>query len=105
MLILNEKYAIKEKTDCFAICTSNKNKETGEIEYYPKYYFMTLIETVQFLIDRAIKIPKNLKLLAQSIEDLKNDVQNMLKNVTGDRENVLKETLNENRQSGKPLKK
>lgn len=81
MLILNDKYAIKEKSDCFAICTSKKDQITGEIKYATKYYFMTLVEAVQFLIDRSIKIPKNLELLAQSIETLKSDVKKMLKNV------------------------
>ena len=74
MLIINDKYAIKNDGLCYAICKARKQK--GEIKFIARWYFNTLSQAICFLTDRAIDIPSDLKTLSDGIESFKNDVLN-----------------------------
>ena len=76
MLIINEKYAIKNDGLCYAICEAKKQK--GEIKYLARWYLNTLAQAINFLTDRAIEIPSDLKTLSDNIELFKADVLNSL---------------------------
>lgn len=84
MLIINEKYAIKNDGLCYAICEKRKYK--GEMKYEAKWYLNTLSQAINFLIDRAIEIPPDLKTLSDNIESLKNDLLNSLSDAVLDGE-------------------
>ena len=56
MLIINEKYAIKNDGLCYNICVNRKRK--GKMEYEAKWYFNTLSQAICFLADRVIDHPK-----------------------------------------------
>ena len=91
MLIINEKYAIKNDGLCYAICEPRKRK--GIVGYEPKWYLNTLSQAVNFLIDRDVDIPDTLKGLSDNIESLKNDIQTSLsgKGLIGDGDQILKD--------------
>ena len=76
MLIINDKYAIKNDGLCYAICVKRKYK--GEMIYEGKWYLNTLAQAINFLADRAIEIPSDLKTLSDNIESFKHDVLNSL---------------------------
>ena len=85
MLIINDKYAIKNDGLCYAICEPRKRK--GRVGFEPRWYLNTLAQAICFLTDRAIDIPSDLKTLSDNIESFKNDVQKSLvnKGLDGDR--------------------
>ena len=76
MLIINEKYAIKNDGLCYTICEPRKRK--GIVDFEPRWYLNTLAQAICFLADRAIDIPDNLQELSDNIESFKNDVQKSL---------------------------
>ena len=84
MLVINDKYAIKNDGLCYAICESRKYK--GKIKYEAKWYFNTLVQAICFLLDRAIDIPETLKVLSDNIESFKKDIRNSLQGVVLDGE-------------------
>ena len=84
MLIINEKYAIKNDGLCYNICVNRKRK--GKMEYEAKWYFNTLSQAICFLLDRSIDIPSDLKTLSDNIESFKTDVRNSLQGVVLDGE-------------------
>ena len=89
MLIINEDYAIKNDGLCYAICKRPKfNPEKPDVvrEYTAKWYLNTLSQAICFLIDRAIEIPYDLKILSDNIESFKNDIQGSLRDSVLDAE-------------------
>ena len=85
MMVINATYAIKNYDGvCYAICKSKKSKKTGERYYEAKWYLNTLSQAVNFLIDRAIDIPGDLKTMSDDIEKFKKELRNALSGVTLD---------------------
>ena len=79
MLIINDKYAIKNDGLCYAVCEFEIIKKTGEGYFRPKWYLNTLAQAVCFLADRSIDIPETLQGLSDNIETFKNDIVRALK--------------------------
>ena len=86
MLIINEKYAIKNDGLCYAICELEIIKKTGAHYWRPRWYLNTLAQAICFLTDRAIEIPETLQELSDNIESFKNDIKNSLVSLREDSE-------------------
>jgi len=81
MLIINDKYAIKNDGICHTIYYKPERDPkkdpdgTKKREYRPKWYLNTLSQAICFLTDRAIDIPSDLKTMSKAIEAFKKDIK------------------------------
>lgn len=83
MLILPNNFAIKNTKHCYEVGKRQKSKDTGEYHgpYSSQWYFTSLLQAVNFCIDRGVIIPKSVELMVDELENLKRQVIDMLESV------------------------
>ena len=87
MLIINDEYAIKNDGLCYAICKKPKfNPDKPDVvrEYTAKWYLNTLSQAVDFLLDRTVAIPEDLKTMSEGIELFKREIRKSIAGLSVD---------------------